>query len=219
MTPRPEHHATPRTRTAPRARAGAALCAVLAVLTAGCGVRATSVPVDAGAAPSRVACVLPEGGAEDASNAGTERAHVYLVCSGRVSAVDRHVDLPEGGSPAERADAARTLLTALQAAPDSGEESAGFTTDVPRDLRIAKPRAGDPERTLRLSAPPRELPAFALAQLVCTFADSPLGGSERTVVLAGPGEAHDADAAPARYTCDTELRTDGDAAKTAGTPV
>ncbi len=44
---------------------------LLAVLLAGCGIRATEVPTDYGPAPSRVRCVAPEADASTRSAPGT----------------------------------------------------------------------------------------------------------------------------------------------------
>ena len=49
-------------RASTRRRAAAlALAALGGMASAGCGIRATSVPVDAGAGPTRVSCAVPDG--------------------------------------------------------------------------------------------------------------------------------------------------------------
>ncbi|NED87754.1 hypothetical protein G3I76_47690, partial [Streptomyces sp. SID11233] len=56
-------------------------CGVLAglgLLLAGCGIRPTEVPTDAGPAPSRLPCVLDEDSVSQPP--GTTPAKVYLVC-------------------------------------------------------------------------------------------------------------------------------------------
>ncbi|RAJ71702.1 hypothetical protein K378_00522 [Streptomyces sp. Amel2xB2] len=169
------------------AAALAAGLALLGTLASGCGIRSTSVPVDAGAAPSRASCVLP-GGREtaDEHDGGNLPVRVYLACGSRVSPVERRVALP--GDDSERLPVARGLLDALRAQPDAEEEAAGFKTAVPRDLKVSGARPGDPPATLRLSRPIRDLPAFALAQIVCTYADTAAAGSDRSVILAGPDD-------------------------------
>ncbi|MBA0054200.1 hypothetical protein E0L36_26105 [Streptomyces sp. AJS327] len=258
--------------------------AVFGTLLAGCGIRATSVPVDAGEAPSRVACVRPDdsapdgpGGREDDGAApersesgeaetgkkpsdrpggakGSQRdtARVYLVCGARVAPVERTVPVPEGRPAAARLPMARKLLAELRKEPESGEGRAGFETAVPDDLRVEAGAAGDPKEALRLSQPPGELRNFALAQIVCTFADTPVGDGDGGVTLGGPrpggsAAATDADepgepSGPAaaaedrgertegserraateplrRYECGDALRTEPEAARTAGTEV
>lgn len=230
-----------------------ALLGALTTLTAACGIRATSVPVDAGAAPSRVGCVLPQDPAdperpESLSGGGTDRTvRVYLVCGSRVSPVERQVHMPGGRSAAERLPVARTLLKELQRRPTAPEGTAGFETAVPDGLTVQGPADGDPDEALRLSRPLDELPSYALAQLVCTYADTAAADADDGVVLGGPvdgkrtnggrpaaqdgratrtdAEAEDRDAARAsaaplkRFECDTALRTRPQAADTAGTQV
>jgi hypothetical protein len=157
--------------------------------------------------------------------AGPTTVPVYLVCSEVVTAVQRTVPKSVGGSggagatPAERLAAARTLLRELQLKPDDAESASGFGTDVPGDLAVSGPRGGDPAATLRLSVEQDQLPSFALAQIVCTFADTAAtagrgapGPSDGTVVLGfsdgGP---------PRRFSCTGYLRTRQEAAQAAGT--
>ncbi|MCX0245665.1 hypothetical protein [Streptomyces drozdowiczii] len=164
------------------ALAGAALCAVLA---AGCGIRTTSVPVDAGAAPSRVPCAMP---AEDAAaEAGRGiPVQVYLVCASQLVTVDRAVQVQEAKS--DRLAVATELLDELRKQPTADERQAGFSTDVPATLRVFGPRFGDAKSALRLNEQPEDLPAEALAQVVCTFADSEALSTGDTVTLGGPGD-------------------------------
>lgn len=208
-----------RMRVRPACAALAACLAVLGALTSGCGIRSTSVPVDAGAAPSRVGCVLP-GDRETAGQNGKGNlpVRVYLACGSRVSPVERRVVLPHGDD-SEKLPVARGLLDALQAEPDAEEESAGFRTAVPRELNVEAPREGDPPGAVRLSTPLKDLPSFALAQIVCTYADTAASGSDRSVVLGGPAESDSAGEKLRRFECGTALRTRPDAAATAGTPV
>ncbi|MFC4492769.1 hypothetical protein ACFPA8_01290 [Streptomyces ovatisporus] len=210
---------TARRRLRLRAASGAFLgLAVLGTLASGCGIRSTSVPVDAGAAPSRVGCVLPgDGETTGPGGKGNLPVRVYLACGTRVSPVERHVALPDGDD-SEKLPVARGLLDALQAEPDAEEESAGFRTAVPRDLKVEGPDEGDPPGALRLSSPLKDLPAFALAQIVCTYADTTASGSDRSVILGGPARGAGAEEPLRRYECGTALRTRPEAAATAGTP-
>lgn len=203
-----------------RSASGAFLClAVAGALLSGCGIRPTSVPVDAGAAPSRVSCVLP-GDRETAGEAGKGNlpVRVYLACGSRVSPVERRVALPDGDD-SERLPVARGLLDALQAPPDAEEDAAGFRTAVPRHLTVQGPAEEDPPGALRLSMPLRDLPEFALAQIVCTYTDTAASGTDQSVLLGGPAEGDGAGEGdpPQRFDCGTELRTRPEAAATAGT--
>ncbi|MDB1087047.1 hypothetical protein PJ985_05635 [Streptomyces sp. ACA25] len=193
--------------------------------SAACGVRSVEVPVDAGPAPSRASCTPPA--AED----GTE---VYLVCGSRVEPVARSIELPgmqssaagsgqeepEDTPRAEREGArdrvalAAALLSELQSDPEHEEQAAGFTSTVPADLRVSGPAGDDPDRLLRLSSRPDDLPAFALVQIICTFAHTQPVGDGHSVLLAGPAEtAADQDARG--YTCGATLRNRPDTARTA----
>jgi len=194
-----------------------AAAATLGALLSGCGIRATSVPVDAGAAPSRVGCVLP-GNSEDGADEAQARPEmrVFLVCGSRVSPVQRRVDIPGDSSEEERLAVARALLDELQDEPSADERSAGFETDVPRDLTVSGAASGDPEETIRLSEPLDRLPSFALAQLVCTYADTAAADANDAVTLGGPASADDP---PQRFECGTALRNSPEAAATAGTRV
>ncbi|MEE1741869.1 hypothetical protein PUR49_35940 [Streptomyces sp. BE147] len=186
---------TGRPRRAASALAAALACAALA---AGCGIRSTSVPVDAGAAPSRVPCRLSSGGASTEALDGI-RADVYLVCASQLVTVERTVPVPDTGS--DRLLVARVLLDEVRSPPAADERRAGFTTAVPSDLRVTGGRAGDPAGTLRLNIQPEDLSAEALAQLVCTYAENKVLVSAGTVVLGGPGNY-----APRGYLCTAETK-------------
>ncbi|MBO8186836.1 hypothetical protein [Streptomyces spirodelae] len=211
-----------------RVAALALLCA-LASLATGCGIRATSVPVDAGAAPSRVGCVLSDDRESPEGGGSASVVRVYLVCGSRVSPVEREVRMPGGRSSAERLPVARKLLNELRKPPQTVEKSAGFETAVPRRLTISKGTDGDPDEALRLSEPLDKLPPYALAQIVCTYADTSAADAEGGVVLGGPagsgkrdgngdGDGNDGDGSPLRrYECGSALRTHPQSAETAGT--
>ncbi|MER5971822.1 hypothetical protein ABT112_19170 [Streptomyces sp. NPDC002055] len=194
--------------------------AALMLGTAGCGIRGTSVPVDAGAAPSRASCQVAGGDrTEPADSPSSVPVKAYLVCSMQIMPVDRTVQLPEGRLVADRLRVARALVDELQAQPDAAEEEAGFSTEVPGALEVTGPRKDDPKDALRLSRLPDELPPYALAQLVCTFAETLRSGGvvaekEPSVMLGGPS-----DDSLERYACTEGLRTRPEAAPTDGTPV
>ncbi|MFI8994753.1 hypothetical protein [Streptomyces sp. NPDC053542] len=181
-------------------RRAAALLA-LALTAAGCGIRGTSVPVDAGGAPSRVSCRAEEPAGVPEVPVG-DPVRIYLVCSSALVPVERTVSLPKGGTSEDRPEVARTLLDELRQRPAPGEEDAGFDTAVPDDLTVSGPRADDPDDALRLNIRPEDLPSFALAQLVCTYGTRLPVDGKRAAVLGGPD-----DAAPRRYDCsDAVLR-------------
>lgn len=139
-----------------RRRAAAALAAVAAcaALAAGCGIRSTSVPVDAGAAPSRMPCRTTSAEAS-VPPAGSVSMRVYLVCASQLATVERTVDVDDSRS--RPLLVAQALLSQLQREPDAAERRAGFTTDVPTGLRVTEARKGDPDGTLRLSEQPDDL--------------------------------------------------------------
>ncbi|MFD5326314.1 hypothetical protein [Streptomyces sp. NPDC127092] len=177
-----------------------------AVLLSGCGIRTTSVPVDAGAAPSRVPCTVPG----EASATGVQSGvplRVYLVCGAQLDAVERRSPLPEEKAAGDRVRTASALLAQLESEPSDEERRAGFATAVKGPLVVSAGRAGDPKGTLRLSRQPEDLPPTALAQIVCTFAESAAGepggsgAAADSVVLGGPGPY-----GPRRYSCTTELK-------------
>ncbi|MFJ6511048.1 hypothetical protein ACIQMO_12470 [Streptomyces sp. NPDC091406] len=192
---------TYRRRGAPRGRPAVSLVGLLAVaaLVAGCGIRTTSVPVDAGAAPSRVPCRVSSSDVSTRSPDSVS-AEVYLVCASQLVTVDRPMPADAGG--AEPVEVARALLTEVQRAPSAGERRAGFSTAVPAGLRVDPSRDGDPAGTLRLSSQPEDLSAEALAQLVCTYAESDALAEGGSVVLGGPG-----DYPPRGYLCTSQTKS------------
>lgn len=194
-----------RGRRPAAAVAGAVLCAVLA---AGCGIRTTSVPVDAGPAPSRVPCAMP---AEDITAQAQEGipVEVYLICASQLVTVDRTVKVQETKS--DRIRVAAALLDELRKKPPGPEQQAGFSTDVPSALRVVGPRTGDPQSALRLSEQPEDLTPEALAQIVCTYSESDPLVKDGTVMLGGPG-----DYAPRGYLCTAETKASPKAVPTLG---
>ncbi|MEU8697481.1 hypothetical protein AB0C61_07290 [Streptomyces sp. NPDC048680] len=194
-----------RGRRPAAAVAGAVLCAVLA---AGCGIRTTSVPVDAGPAPSRVPCAMPapDTSAEPRKSVSAE---IYLVCNSQLVTVDRTVRVQEAKS--DRITVAVALLDELRREPPASERQAGFSTDVPSALRVGGPRAGDPKGALRLSEQPEDLTPEALAQIVCTYTESEPLVHDGTVMLGGPGAY-----APRGYLCTAETKASPKAVPTLG---
>ncbi len=176
--------------------------AALALLLAGCGIRPTKVPTDFGGAPSRVPCTPSQPGVSGQAARGVP-VQVFLLCGSSLVSVDRVVTVPEGTADARRrVIVAQGLLDQMAAPPSAGEKAAGYSTHVPRGLKAAGPRAGDPRDALRLSTAPSGLDAYALAQIVCTLSDSAAAEGDGSVVLGGP-----ADPRLRRYECTDALRS------------
>ncbi|WP_328319266.1 hypothetical protein [Streptomyces sp. NBC_00388] len=175
--------------------------ATLCALTAGCGIRNTSVPVDAGAAPSRVPCDLPADGGVGQAPQGIP-VRVYLICGSRLVPVDRTVQIAEGRTLSDGLRVAEKLLDELREKPSRPEQEAGFSTDVQDPVSVGPGRKGDPAGALRLSRDPADLPANALAQIVCTYAESAAAETDGSVVLGGPGGDP-----PRAYSCTQQLKT------------
>ncbi|PZT68720.1 hypothetical protein DN402_13480 [Streptomyces sp. SW4] len=174
---------------------------VLAVLLAGCGIRATEVPTDFGPAPSRVRCSLAEPDTTTRTAPGIA-VRVFLLCGSSLVAVDRTVRVPDGAADSQRRVlVAQGLLDELAEPPSAAEKEAGYTTDVRGGTAVKGPRPGDPEDALRLGTAPDDLTSYALAQIVCTFADSAAAEGDGSVILGGPG-----DGPPRRYSCTDEVR-------------
>ncbi|MFI0166975.1 hypothetical protein [Streptomyces sp. NPDC017095] len=174
---------------------------LLGALLTGCGIRATEVPTDFGAAPSRVPCTLTGPDLSTQSSRGVP-AQVFLLCGASLVAVDRTVPVPEGTPDARRrVIVAQGLLDQLAASPSAAERSAGYTTYVPGGLGVRGPGPKDPEDTLRLTTAPSRLTSYALAQLVCTLSDSAATEGDGSVILGGP------DGSPLRrYECTDRVR-------------
>ena len=173
-----------------------------AALLTGCGIRATEVPTNFGPAPSRVHCSLSEPNVSTQASRGLP-VQVFLLCGSQLVAVDRTVRVPEGtADSARRVLVAQGLLDELEATPSTAEKEAGYTTDVRGAMEVTGPRPGDPDETLRLSTPPKDLTSYALAQIVCTFSDSTAAEGDGSVILGGPPNDP-----PRRYECTDEVRT------------
>ncbi|GGT57494.1 hypothetical protein [Streptomyces purpureus] len=189
-----------RVRRGALALAGAAVCAAVAT---GCGIRTTSVPVDAGAAPSRVPCSLSGKEVVTQSRPGVP-VRIHLVCGSQLEVVERTTPVGEeqaDKSARGRLGLAQVLIDELRAEPSDTEQEAGFTSSVKGSLTVSPGRKGDPAGTLRLSRQPEDLPPAALSQIVCTLAESTVVTVRGTVVLGGPG-----DYAPHGYACTPALK-------------
>ncbi|MFD9306031.1 hypothetical protein ACFWCB_25835 [Streptomyces sp. NPDC060048] len=198
-------------------RRSAAVLAALGLLVLGtlpgCGIRATTVPVDVGAAPSRVSCKKPPAAPTGLSGVQGIRATVELVCGAQLVGVERLVPIPEK-KPSRDAVVlvVQALLEALQREPSAEEREAGFSTDVPAGLTAGAPRPGDPAGTVRLSRKPEDLPPVALSQIVCTLAESDaVSAGPGPVVLGGP----DSDP-PRAWECSDAVRSRPEAVPTLG---
>lgn len=178
-------------------RTAAALAVLMGVaVLGGCGIRPTQVPVDAGPAPSRVPCeVTGENITPQAQPQGVP-VRVYLVCGSQLASVDRTASMSDAKTGDSRLRLAQALLDQLEKEPSASEHEAGFATYVRGPLTLSGAREGDPAGTLRLSRQPEDLPTAALAQIVCTFAESRAAATDGSVLLGGPG-----DYAPRGYQC------------------
>lgn len=175
---------------------------LLAGVLAGCGIRATEVPTDFGAAPSQARCSLAEPDVTTQTSHGLP-VQVFLLCGSSLVTVDRAVRVPNGAADSERRVlVAQGLLDQLAATPSSAEKEAGYSTDVRDGMKVTGPRAGDPEDTLRISIAPGGLTSYALAQIICTFSDSAAAEGDGSVILGGPGDDR-----PRRYECTDAVRT------------
>ncbi|MEU6209087.1 hypothetical protein ABZ891_04165 [Streptomyces sp. NPDC047023] len=187
------------------------LVGVALLAASGCGIRATTVPVDVGAAPSRVSCDTPA--VPGGQTAAGFRATVELVCGSQLVGVERVVPMPEKGAVRDPAvQAAQALLEALERPVSAEERDAGFSTGVPAGLTAGVPRPGDPAGTVRLSRKPEDLPPVALSQIVCTMAGSEaVSAGPGPVVLGGP----DADP-PRAWECTDAVRSRPESVPTLG---
>lgn len=187
-----------------------AVVGVLAGLLAGCGIRATQVPTDFGPAPSMVPCDLSLSDGSVAASSAAMPVEVFLLCSGALVRVSRSIRVSEGDEERRRrVVVAQGLLDALAREPLAVEGEAGYETAVPTGLTVTGPRPGDPVDVLRISPAPDALPDDALAQIVCTFADSAAAGDKGSVVLGGTSAG-----SPRRYECTPDVQSEPGA----GTP-
>ncbi|MFD9073233.1 hypothetical protein [Streptomyces lasiicapitis] len=174
--------------------------AALAATLASCGIRSTEVPTDFGAAPSRVPCVASDAGISPQDAAAGVPVQIFLVCSSQLVTVDRTVRIPTEKASTDRVRIAQALLDELSAPPSQAAKAAGYATDVRRGMTVTGPQRDDPDETLRLNRSPRDLSAHALAQIVCTYADSAASDGDGSVILGGPAGS------PRRYECNPEVR-------------
>ncbi|MFE2043444.1 hypothetical protein ACFXAZ_21465 [Streptomyces sp. NPDC059477] len=173
----------------------------LAALLTGCGIRATEVPTDFGAAPSRAHCSLT--GEEVTSRTALGfPAQLFLLCGSSLVPLDRLVEIsPDAMAAPRRVQVAQGLLDQLAQPPTAAEKEAGYTTDVRYGLVVTGPQGDDPDDTLRLSVPPTDLTTYGLAQIVCTFSDSEAAEGDGSVILGGPHGTP-----LRRYECTDEVR-------------
>ncbi|MEV6105582.1 hypothetical protein AB0M28_12830 [Streptomyces sp. NPDC051940] len=175
----------------------AAAVALLAAALAGCGIRPTSVPVDAGSAPTRARC----GGENPPTPGATPREgaqlmDVYFVCGAKIAPVRRNMERAQGVPAAQaRQTLKQELLDALRDGPGAKESLDGYSTGVD-DIALVRARTGDPAAAVRFDRDPEQLTRTALAQLVCTYAGL---GDGREAVL---GTAHRL----REYACTDEVR-------------
>ncbi|GAQ51487.1 hypothetical protein a10_01267 [Streptomyces acidiscabies] len=191
------------TRAPTKGRTRLLLVAALGLLLSGCGIRATEVPTDFGAAPSRVRCSAAESGTTAAQMSGRVPVQVFLLCGASLVAVDRAVPVPDGAVGAKRRVlVAQGLLNELEASPSSQEKESGYTTDVREGVTVLPPLTGtDPDDALRLTVAPETLSPYALAQVVCTLSDSAASDGDGSVVLGGPAGRE-----LTRYECTDEVK-------------
>lgn len=184
----------------PAGRSLAVLAGALALagLAAGCGIRTTTVPVNAGDAPSRVPCEVSEGNLTTQAQPGVA-VRVYLVCASELAPVERAASIPAEKALGDRVQVAQALVDELAEDPSSTEREAGFESFVRGSLRVSEARSGDPLGTLRLNRQPEDLPTAALAQIVCTLTEG--AAMDGSVVLGGPGAY-----GPRGYRCDDKTK-------------
>ncbi|BBJ43147.1 lipoprotein [Streptomyces antimycoticus] len=185
-----------------RSAAALLLAGAVALPAAGCGIRGTSVPVDAGAAPSRASCRAPES-ERAAEGMSRDSVRIYLLCSSRILSVSRTTRQGDEKTSPEPVRVAQALLEQLRLPPTAAEAAAGFSTAVEDWVEISGPAKDDPDSALRLSRPPEEIQSLALAQIVCTLADTTVAGDDGKVVLGGPDSQRDPLKA---YQCTEEMR-------------
>lgn len=188
-------------RRRPRAALAAAVLTAVLAGTAGCGIRSTEVPTDFGAAPSRVPCVASDPAISPQDEAAGVPVQIFLVCASQLVTVDRTVRIPTEKASTDRVRIAQALLDELSTPPSQAAKQAGYATDVRRGMTVAGPQRDDPAEALRLNRSPRDLSAHALAQIVCTYADSAASDGGGSVVLGGP-----AGSPLRRYECTPAVR-------------
>ncbi|MFY1615846.1 hypothetical protein [Micromonospora sp. WMMD736] len=136
---------------------------LVAVLTAGCGVRPTDVIT------GRSAVSGPSAG-----------VGIYLIADGELALAIR----PLKNAPAPLAE----TLVLLAAGPDDSERDAGLTSEVPSDIGPAAvtPSADQPGVTVRMKGAVLPLSTLAVNQIVCTVALAGQQDSYAPVTLVGP---------------------------------
>jgi hypothetical protein len=152
------------------ARAAGKLLAVLlaAGIGAGCGVQPSGI-ITGRQAPTLPAAGMP----------------LYFMAHGHLTVVVHPVaprPTPSGA------------LTALAHGPTQGERALGYSSEVPRDLRLGTIRPGPAGTTVGLSRDVATLSSTAVDQIVCTLAGvtTPAAGStgRRAAPLTLTGHGH-----------------------------
>ncbi|MCF2529795.1 hypothetical protein [Yinghuangia soli] len=164
-----------------------------AVLLAGCGIRATEGPINAGDPATR-----PQGAT---ATQAVPQHQIYLVREGRPQPVPRGdaVDLQLPGPGATRSAAAGDplrmsqidrLLRELAKGPNPEEAAQGWSTALPPGgVRLAEPLAGDPADLVRLDLDSfGAIDALALGQIVCTLQHASRAKEVPLAGRAGPGK-------------------------------
>ncbi|WP_433534019.1 hypothetical protein ACQPZK_17675 [Micromonospora sp. CA-249363] len=153
-----------RARRTVSRRRGAVLAVglLVALLTAGCGVRPTDVIT------GRSAVSGPSAG-----------EGLYLIADGELALVVR----PAKNAPASPLE----TLVLLATGPTEAERSAGFTSEVPADIAPVSmtPSADEPGITVRMKGAVLPLSTLAANQIICTVALSSQQISYAPVTLAG----------------------------------
>lgn len=147
-----------------------------ALLVAGCGIRATEGPINAGDPARRPS--TPGNGA----GPGTSKHAIYLVRDGRPQAVQRggavvlptpdlNTARPTSPNDPERRSLIVRLLLELGQGPSAEEAAQGWSTALPPGgVKPADPLPGDPVDLVRLDvASLGALDPLALGQIVCTL--------------------------------------------------
>ncbi|MDI2130959.1 hypothetical protein [Yinghuangia seranimata] len=146
-----------------------------AALVAGCGIRATEGPVNAGEPAKRPS---PQG---TTPSGVVGRHQIYLVRDGRPQPVLRgdpvDIQIPQPGSTKvpvpddpQRMSQIDRLLRELVKGPSADERAQGWTTALPSGgVGPAEPQPGDPADLVRLDVEPSSLSPLGLGQVVCTL--------------------------------------------------
>lgn len=183
-----------------RSRTVVALIAALgaALLAAGCGIRATEGPINAGD-PARRPSTAGTG-----TGPGTSKHAIYLVRDGRPQAVqrggavvlptpDQSTSRPTSPNDPERRSLIVRLLLELGQGPSAEETAQGWSTALPPGgVKPADPLPSDPVDLVRLDvASLATLDPLALGQIVCTLQHAAKSHPINFAARTGPGIPQD----------------------------